>query len=59
MNQPVTYLGLDLGTFKTSVTSSNGKRFVIPSVVGWPKDRVARALLGRDLIFGEEALQHE
>jgi rod shape-determining protein MreB and related proteins len=59
VNQPVTYLGLDLGTFKTSVTSSNGKRFVIPSVVGWPKDRVARALLGRDLIFGEEALQHE
>lgn len=59
MNQPVTYVGLDLGTFKTSVTSSNGKRVSIASVVGWPKDRVARALLGRDLIFGDEALQHE
>jgi rod shape-determining protein MreB and related proteins len=59
VNQPVTYVGLDLGTFKTSVASSNGKRFVIPSVVGWPKDRVARALLGRDLVFGEEALKHQ
>ena len=59
MNQPVTYVGLDLGTFKTSVASSNGKRFVIPSVVGWPKDRVARAFLGRDLVFGEEALKHQ
>lgn len=54
MNQPVTYVGMDLGTFKTSVASANGKRSVVPSAVGWPKDHVARAMLGRDVIFGEE-----
>ena len=59
MKQPVTYVGLDLGTFKTAITSSDGKRLVVPSVVGWPKNRVARSLLGRDLIFGEEALQNQ
>ncbi len=59
MKQPVTYVGLDLGTFKTAITSSEGKRSVIPSVVGWPKDRDARSLLGRELLFGEEALTHQ
>jgi rod shape-determining protein MreB len=54
MNQPITYVGMDLGTFKTSVASANGKRSVIPSAVGWPKDHVARGMLGRDVLFGEE-----
>jgi rod shape-determining protein MreB len=54
VNQPITYVGVDLGTYKTSVASANGKRTVVPSAVGWPKDRVARAVLGRDVIFGEE-----
>lgn len=59
MKQAATYVGLDLGTFKTAITSSDGKRLVIPSVVGWPKTRADRSLLGRDLIFGEEALQDQ
>jgi rod shape-determining protein MreB len=54
MNQPVVYIGMDLGTFKTSVVSSNGNREVIHSAVGWPKDDLARALLGRDVIIGDE-----
>jgi rod shape-determining protein MreB and related proteins len=54
VSQPITYVGMDLGTFKTSVASANGKRAVVPSAVGWPKDHVARAMLGRDVIFGEE-----
>ena len=58
MNQPITYVGLDLGTFKTSVACANGKRTVVPSAIGWPKDRVGRALLGRDIIFGEEIWKH-
>jgi rod shape-determining protein MreB len=54
VNRPITYVGVDLGTFKTSVVSDNGKRTVVPSAVGWPKDRVDRAILGRDVVFGEE-----
>jgi hypothetical protein len=40
------FIGMDLGTFKTSVASSAGVRDVIPTAVGWPKDSVARTMLG-------------
>src|SRR5262249_31889445 len=49
---------MDLGTFKTSVTSSTGMRDVVFSAVGWPKDQVARSLLGRDLVFGKDLVEH-
>lgn len=54
MDNRATYVGMDLGTFKTSVASSNGKREVLPSAVGRPKDHVARAMLGRDVIYGKD-----
>jgi rod shape-determining protein MreB len=47
---------MDLGTFKTSVASSTGTREVIHSAVGYPKDHVARTMLGRDVIFGNEVM---
>lgn len=37
-----TYVGMDLGTFKTSVASSGGYRDVMQTAVGWPKDHFAR-----------------
>lgn len=52
------FLGIDLGTFKTSITASNGLRQTVLSVVGWPKDEVSRKMLGREVIFGSEAMQH-
>lgn len=55
-NQPV-FIGMDLGTFKTSVVSSNGTRESIFSAVGWPKDHVARAILGRDVVFGSDVVE--
>lgn len=55
-NQPA-YIGMDLGTFKTSVVSSNGSRDSIFSAVGWPKDHVARAILGRDVVFGNDVVE--
>lgn len=57
MSRDVLYVGMDLGTFKTSVVASNGRRNVLHSAVGWPKDHVARAMLGRDVILGEEILE--
>ena len=53
--QGIVYLGIDLGTSRTSVSASNGNRETIESFVGYPKDPVARKLLGRDVLFGEEA----
>jgi rod shape-determining protein MreB len=57
MNDNIFYIGMDFGSFKTSVTASNGYRETFQTAVGWPKDHVARAMLGRDVIFGEEVLQ--
>ena len=51
----VLYLGIDLGTSRTSVSASNGIRETIESFVGYPKDPVARKLLKKDVLFGLEA----
>ncbi|MBK7874874.1 MAG: rod shape-determining protein [Planctomycetes bacterium] len=53
----VLYLGIDLGTSRTSVAASNGLRATVLSYVGYPKDVVARKLLQKDVLFGEEALE--
>ncbi|MBL8800757.1 MAG: rod shape-determining protein [Planctomycetes bacterium] len=56
-DQGVLYLGIDLGTSRTSVTASNGVRETVASYVGYPKDVVARKLLQKDVLFGDEALE--
>ena len=53
----VLYLGIDLGTSRTSVSGSNGVRETCASYVGYPKDVVARKLLGKDILFGDEAAE--
>jgi rod shape-determining protein MreB len=58
MDKGIVYIGMDLGTFKTSVASSTGLRDVLPSAVGWPKDPIARTLLGRDVVFGKDLIDH-
>lgn len=58
MEQGMFYVGMDLGTFKTSVASSAGKRDVIYSAVGRPKDHVAQSLLGREVVFGKDIFEH-
>src|SRR6516162_6739932 len=57
MEQGTTYIGMDLGTFKTSVASSTGLRDVLPTAVGWPKDQIARTMLGRDVVFGKDVIE--
>lgn len=53
------FVGIDFGTFKTAIAASNGRRETLPTAVGQPKDHVARAILGRDYIFGEEIVEDE
>lgn len=57
MKSEIFFVGMDLGTFKTSVASSNGSRDVFYSAVGWPKDALARTLLGRDVVFGNDIVE--
>src|SRR5581483_11019218 len=52
------FVGMDLGTYKTSVAGSNGYRDVMPTAVGWPKDHIARTMLGRDVVFGKDLVEH-
>jgi rod shape-determining protein MreB len=53
----VLYVGIDLGTSRTSVAASNGVRDTVWSYVGYPKDVVAMKLLKKDRLFGKEAVE--
>jgi rod shape-determining protein MreB and related proteins len=50
------FLGIDLGTSLTAVMSNRGKRALVGSVVGYPKDVIATKLLNNIQIIGDEAL---
>jgi rod shape-determining protein MreB len=58
MEKGVVYVGIDLGTYKTSVASSTGLRDVVYSAVGWPRDQISRTMLGRDVVFGKDVVEH-
>jgi len=57
-NTGILHIGMDLGCFKTSIAATNGTREVVHSIVGWPKDPVSRKMLGKDIVFGNEAFKH-
>jgi rod shape-determining protein MreB len=52
------HLGIDLGTSRSVVSASNGTQEWVQSYVGWPKDFVAKKSLGKEILFGAEALEH-
>ncbi len=54
----ILYLGIDFGTAQTSVAANNGIKETIRSVVGWPKDVIARKYLKQPILFGDEALKN-
>ena len=54
----IVYIGMDLGTSRMCVAASNGVRESFPSLVGYPKDHVARKLLGTDVLYGKDVIKH-
>ena len=58
MNPNIVFVGMDLGTFKTSVASSTGARCELHTAVGWPKDHLAQERFGSDVVFGKELIEH-
>ena len=52
------YIGVDLGTFRSVMVSSAGHEEELLTVIGTPKDAIARNFLRRDVLFGEEALKN-
>lgn len=51
-------VGIDLGTSRSAISASNGKKKWVESYVGWPKDFIARKVVGAPILFGEEAVSH-
>ncbi|MCY4158022.1 MAG: rod shape-determining protein [Bacteroidetes bacterium] len=54
----ILYIGIDLGTSRSAIAASNGKRRWIHSYVGWPRDFVARRMLKQDVLIGRDAIEH-
>lgn len=52
------YIGIDLGTSRSSTAASNGEKRWMSSYVGWPKDFVAAQVVGKEVLFGDEALDN-
>lgn len=51
------FVGMDIGSFKTAVATSNGEHHSFHSAVGWPKDHVARTALDREVVVGEDVMR--
>jgi rod shape-determining protein MreB len=58
MTEQILNLGVDLGTSRSSVSSSNGVRQAVESYVGWPSDMVAIKVLRKDVLIGREAIDN-
>ena len=56
MAEEVLYIGIDLGTFRSVMVSSDSHEEEELTVIGTPKDPIARNFLKRDVLFGNEAL---
>tara|TARA_B110001452_G_scaffold247790_1_gene234087 strand:+ start:725 stop:1750 length:1026 start_codon:yes stop_codon:yes gene_type:complete len=54
----ILYIGIDLGTFRSVMVSSDSHEEEELTVIGTPKDPIARNFLKRDVLFGEEALKN-
>ena len=52
------YLGVDLGTSRTSIATSTGARQTTVTCVGYSKDVVSRKRFDKDYLLGEEALRN-
>ena len=58
MADDVMYIGIDLGTFRSVMVSSDSHEEEELTVIGTPKDAIAKNFLKRDVLFGEEALKN-
>ena len=54
----VLYVGIDLGTSRSSISASNGQKYVVDSYVGWPADMVARKIVKKEVLIGREAVDN-
>jgi len=58
MSKSEIFVGIDLGTSRSSISTSDGERHMVESYVGWPVDMVARKILKKPVLVGREALEN-
>jgi len=58
MSDQKLFVGIDLGTSRSSISTSEGEHKFVESFVGWPVDMVAKKVLKRKVLIGEEALEN-
>ncbi len=51
-------VGIDLGTSRSAISADNDKKEWVESFVGWPKDFIARKVVGKPILFGADAIAH-
>ena len=51
-------VGIDLGTSRSTISADNTKKEWVESYVGWPQDFISRKVVGKPILFGEEAVKH-
>ncbi|MBF0413922.1 MAG: rod shape-determining protein [Desulfamplus sp.] len=56
--QKILNIGIDLGTSRSVIACDNGIRTFMSSYVGYPKDAVSQKMLGKGIIFGDDALKN-
>jgi rod shape-determining protein MreB len=54
----ILYVGLDLGTSRSSICTSTDIRRTVTSVVGWPKDLISYKFLQKQVVIGDECLEN-
>ncbi len=47
------FVGIDLGTSRSSIATSTDIRSTVSSVVGWPKDLISYKFLQKQVVIGE------
>lgn len=52
------FVGIDLGTSRSSISASNNTKEWSESYVGWPRDFISLKVVGKPVLFGSEALKH-
>ncbi|MCL5024718.1 MAG: rod shape-determining protein [Nitrospirae bacterium] len=54
----ILFVGIDLGTSRSSISASNDTREWVESYVGWPRDFISLQVVGKPVLFGAEALKN-
>ncbi|OSM08635.1 MamK family actin-like protein [Magnetofaba australis] len=52
------YVGIDLGTSRTTIMSRRGAKSMVRSVVGYPRDIIGVKILNNTVVVGQEALDN-